>query len=204
MINGISRWYKIINGTRCISRNIWLLSRSKNNSKPNVRGLSNDYSIKSRTTVGALPFLRLFFVVVYRISRPFANEIVRRTQENKVFRDYVFIPLGKSLHWMDVKVRLRLLNLGGLTIMPKIDDKKAIELGSQLLLEFLVVLIFSAIVTYEYNKSLHKEEEKERKRKQDFNIIKDSIENLDMVVKKQSLQTEKLALFLNDIRIIVT
>ena len=136
-----------------------------------IRYYSSDTSSRLRSTVSSLPLLRLGFQVIYRISRPLADRIVQKAQQNKLFSDYVCIPLGKGLHWADVKIRLRLLDLKGLNIVPPIEDKKAAELGSQLILEFIVILIFSAIVVFEYNRTLQKEEKKDDKRKQDFKVF---------------------------------
>ena len=193
----------MVNSIRYISKRVCSISKSRIDTIQCVRELSNDLSSRGRTVIGAFPLVRLVFVVVYRITRPFANEFVRRAQENKIFREYVFIPLGKTLNWMDVKIRLRALNLGKLTFMPKIDEKKAVDLGSQLILEFVVLLIFSAIVIYEYNKSSLKEQEKERKRKDEFNEIKDSLEDIQSVVDKQSMQVIKLGYFLKSIQDLV-
>ena len=97
------------------------------------------------------------------------------------------------LHWADVKIRLRLLDLRGLNIIPPIEDKKAAEMGSQIILEFIVILIFSAIVVFEYNRTLHKEEKKDNKRKQDFNEIRSTIEQLEKNLELQSTQLETLS-----------
>ena len=165
-----------------------------------IRYYSSDTSSRLRSTVSSLPLLRLGFQVIYRISRPLADRIVQKAQQNKLFSDYVCIPLGKGLHWADVKIRLRLLDLKGLNIVPPIEDKKAAELGSQLILEFIVILIFSAIVVFEYNRTLQKEEKKDDKRKQDFNEIRSTIEQLEKTLESQSTKLETVSKLMSGIK----
>ena len=165
-----------------------------------IRHYSSDTSSRLRSTVSSLPLLRLSFQVIYRISRPLADRIVQKAQQNKLFSDYVCIPLGKMLHWADVKIRLRLLDLRGLNIIPPIEDKKAAEMGSQIILEFIVILIFSAIVVFEYNRTLQKEEKKDNKRKQDFDEIQSAIAQLEKTLELQSTQLGAVGKLLNGIK----
>ena len=177
-----------------------LLTMRNSHVRSIIRHYSSDTSSRLRSTVSSLPLLRLGFQVIYRISRPLADRIVQKAQQNKLFSDYVCIPLGKMLHWADVTIRLRLLNLKGLNFIPPIEDKKAAEMGSQIILEFIVILIFSAIVVFEYNRTLQKEEKKDEKRKQDFDEIQSTIETLEKIVELQSTQLDTLGKLLNSIK----
>ena len=191
----------MLTAMRALSKASRGLLTMRNNCVPLIiRYYSSDTSSRLRSTVSSLPLLRLGFQVIYRISRPLADRIVQKAQQNKLFSDYVCIPLGKGLHWADVKIRLRLLDLKGLNIVPPIEDKKAAEMGSQLILEFIVILIFSAIVVFEYNRTLQKEEKKDNKRKQDFNEIQSTIEELEKTIELQSTQLETLSKLLSCIK----
>ena len=186
---------------RALSKVSQRLLTIRNNCVPSIiQHYSSDTSSRLRSTVSSLPLLRLGFQVIYRISRPLADRIVQKAQQNKLFSEYVCIPLGKGLHWADVKIRLRLLDLKGLNIVPPIEDKKAAELGSQLILEFIVILIFSAIVVFEYNRTLQKEEKKDDKRKQDFNEIRSTIEQLEKTLESQSTQLETVSKLMSGIK----
>ena len=81
--------------------------------------------------VGAFPLAKLGFVLVKQISKPIANGIANRARKSKTFRDYVCIPVAQFFHWYDVKVRMRALQLGKVSSVPKLDEKKAIETGAQ-------------------------------------------------------------------------
>ena len=81
--------------------------------------------------IGAFPLAKLGFVLVKQISKPIANGIANRARKSKLFRNYICIPVAQLFHWYDVKVRMRVLNLGKVSNVPKLDEKKAIETGSQ-------------------------------------------------------------------------
>lgn len=79
--------------------------------------------------VGAFPLFKLGFLVVKQISKPIANALARRAKSSRIFREYVCIPVAQMFHWYDVKVRMRILNLGKVTTIPKLNEEKAIETG---------------------------------------------------------------------------
>jgi hypothetical protein len=66
-----------------------------------------------------------------QISKPLANSITSRARKSRVFRDYFCIPIAQFFHWCDVKIRWKILHLGKVQNVPKLDEKKAIETGAQ-------------------------------------------------------------------------
>ena len=96
--------------------------------------------------VGAFPLAKLGFVLIKQISKPIANYIATRARKNKLFGNYVCIPVAQFFHWYDVKVRMRALNLGKVSSVAKLDEKKAIETGAQVNYVFLDFHVFSNIV----------------------------------------------------------
>ena len=186
------------------TKSIWILPKSKFHFSLITRNSLSDFSSRSRTALGSFPLIRLVFQVVYRVARPFANEMVLRAQKNVIFREYLCIPLGRAIHWMDIKVRMRILNLGKLNLVPKIDDKKAMDLGAQLLLEVIVIIIFSVIVIYQYNESVEKEEKKDEKRKEHFKEVEENINEIEQAVNDSNSQIKEVQNLLNSIRPLVT
>ena len=87
--------------------------------------------------------------------------------------------------------------------MPKIDDKKAMDLGAQLLLEFIIVMIFSVIVVYQYNESVQKEEKKDAGRKNEFNEVMENIRQIELLSKNNQKYIDELNSLLNAIRPLV-
>ena len=47
---------------------------------------------------------------------------------------------------------MRILNLGKVTKVPKLDEKRAIDIGVQLLSEFTIFVIAAGILMFEYNR----------------------------------------------------
>ena len=81
--------------------------------------------------VAAFPLAKLGVLVIKQISKPLANSIARRAKASDFFKKGIVLPLAQIFHWADVKVRMRILHLGKVTKVPKLDEKKAIDTGSQ-------------------------------------------------------------------------
>ena len=83
--------------------------------------------------IGAFPLVKLGILLVKQISKPIANGVASRAEKSKAFRNYVCIPIAQLFHLYDVKVRMRVLNLGKVSKekVPKLNEKKAIETGAQ-------------------------------------------------------------------------
>ena len=97
-----------------------------------------------------------------------------------------------------------MLNLGRLNLVPKIDDKKAMDLGAQLLLEIIVLIIFSLIVIYQYNESVEKEEKKETKRKNDIEELTKDINQIECAINKNKTHMTELNMLLDSMRPLVS
>lgn len=102
--------------------------------------------------VGAFPLFKLGFLVIKQISKPIANGIARRAKASPIFKDYICIPTAQLFHWYDVRVRMRMLNLGKATAVPKLNEAKAIETGAQLLSEVIILGVGTAILFLEYRR----------------------------------------------------
>ena len=61
-------------------------------------------------------------------------------------RRFIVLPPARLYHFYDVKMRMRLRNLGkGVTAVPELTEEKAVELGSQLAAEMVFMGVASAI-----------------------------------------------------------
>ena len=130
--------------------------------------------------VAAFPLAKLGVLLVKQVSKPIAAAVSRRAKKSPFFRNYVCIPVAQGFHLFDVKVRMRqgakfhkrekkstprlvfrILNLGKVTKVPKLNEDKAIEEGAQLLSEIVILSIAAGLVTFEYRRSSEKEEAKQ-------------------------------------------
>jgi len=60
------------------------------------------------------------------------------------------MPPAQFYHWMDVNVRMRMLNLGKPKDVKKLDENAAIELGADLLGETIIFVVAATTLTMEY------------------------------------------------------
>ncbi len=72
---------------------------------------------------------------------------------------------------------MRMLNLGKATNVPKLNEDKAIETGSQLLSELIFIAIVSVWLTYEFRKSSEKEEAKQLKADRERQTLSEQVSN---------------------------
>ena len=84
-----------------------------------------------KNMVAAFPAAKLGLLVIKQITKPLANSIAKRAAKSPFFRNYLCIPTANFFHHFDVKVRMRILNLGKVSKVKKLDEKKAIDTGAQ-------------------------------------------------------------------------
>jgi hypothetical protein len=87
-----------------------------------------------------------------------------------------------------------MLNIGGkVTKVPKLNEAKAIEQGSEILSEVIILSIAAAILIYEYNRSKEKEDAKELAKTQEAERIKNKIFEMEFKQDKQTTQIRELS-----------
>jgi hypothetical protein len=142
----------------------------------------------------AFPVAKLGFLLIKQIAKPIAKSIAAEAKKYRIFREYVCIPIAQAFHWYEIKMKMNMLNIGGkVTKVPKLNEAKAIEQGSEILSEFIILSIASAILIYEYSRGREKEEIKEAGLQQERDRIKNKIFELEFRVEKQSTQIRELA-----------
>eukprot|EP00092_Neocalanus_flemingeri_P088069 GFUD01111239.1.p1 GENE.GFUD01111239.1~~GFUD01111239.1.p1 ORF type:complete len:314 (+),score=96.66 GFUD01111239.1:49-990(+) len=143
----------------------------------------------------AFPVAKLGFLLVRQVSKPLAKSVAARAKKSPFFRDWVCVPVAQLFHFYEVKMKMRALNLGTgkVTKVPKLTEAKAVEQGSEILSEAIIITIASTILIYEYNRSKEKDDAKEVKLKADRESIKNKIFELELKVEKQSTQIRNLA-----------
>lgn len=143
--------------------------------------------------VAAFPVAKLGFLLVKQVSKPIAKRIAERAKKSPFFANWVCIPTANLFHWYEIKLKLRMMNMGSkVTKVPKLNEAKAIEQGSEILSEFTILFIAGAILVYEYNRSSEKEEAKEERLKQDRLSLKNRIVELELKVERQTIQIKSL------------
>jgi len=141
----------------------------------------------------AFPLAKLGFLAIKQISKPLANAVANRGRKSKFFRNFIVLPVAQLFHFLDVKVRMRILNLGKVTKVPKLDEKKAIDTGSQLLSEFVILSVGAGILLFEYRRQGEKEEVKQAEIEQEKRDLRDQVDRLAITMEKQSAQLNEMS-----------
>jgi len=82
--------------------------------------------------------------------------------------------------------------LGKAKTIPKLNEEKAIETGAQLLSEFIIMSVASAVIVYEYRRSSEKESIKQAEIEREKEIIEDKVMALEMTVAEHRAQLTEL------------
>jgi len=142
-----------------------------------------------------LPLLKLGFLLVKQASKPLSKRIAAGARQSNLFKNYVCMPIAQLYHFYEVRLKMSALKLGGgkVTKVPKLSETKAVEQGSEMLAEVIILGIASSLLIYEYNRSSEKDQAKEAKLKADREMIKTKIFELENKMEQQSMQIRSLA-----------
>ena len=103
----------------------------------------------------AFPLAKLGFLAVKQISKPLANAVANRGRKSKFFRNFVILPVAQFFHFLDVKVRMRILNLGKVTKVPKVRTNRKIFINQcQLSYKMFTCSTYSELVKFQDKKSM--------------------------------------------------
>ncbi|KAH9496177.1 hypothetical protein Btru_012209 [Bulinus truncatus] len=138
------------------------------------------------------PLIKLGYLAIRQISKPIANAIKRRAKNSPFFRKYICMPPAQFYHWCEVNIQLRLMGLGKNKNFQRMPDKDAIELGGEMLGEFIVFGLACLVVIAEYQRGSRKEAAKEEKARQEMESIHKKLETLFSITDVQELQIRDL------------
>ena len=114
-----------------------------------------------------LPLANLGLLVVKQAAKPFAKLIAAEARQHRLFRDWICVPVAQKYNFLEKVVKVRAMRgdsamkLGRVTKVPKLDEARAVELGSELLSELIVLSISVSTALVLYNINASKEVEKE-------------------------------------------
>lgn len=159
---------------------------------------------------GAFPLVKLAALAVRQIAKPLANAMKARAKTSPFFRNYVCMPPAQFYHWMDVNVRMRMLNLGKPKDVKKLDENAAIELGADLLGETIIFVVAATTLTLEYirqsrnsAKAAAELEERWQRAEQKIDHLEQSLLKVTEGLEKQS-QKGVLPTALQEARVLLT
>ena len=145
---------------------------------------------------GAFPLIKLGALAVRQIAKPLANSIKSRAKKSPFFRDYVCMPPAQLYHWLEVNVKMRMLNRGKPREVAKLDQNTAIELGADLLGEFIIFTVAATTLTLEYMRQSRNSAKAAADLEERWNKVETKITTLEETINQHNqiltLLTEKL------------
>ncbi|CAO1425689.1 unnamed protein product [Diamesa tonsa] len=152
--------------------------------------------------VGLFPVAKLGVLFIKQISKPIANLIKTRAKNHPFFSKYVCMPPAQFYNFMEVKTKMWAMNLGKPTNIPQLTEAMAIDLGANLLGEFIIFAIGAGILVLEYQRQARKETLKEEMVLQEKYELVATLNELAFQVERQDTQIRELSRILaeNDSR----
>lgn len=141
---------------------------------------------------GAFPLVKLGALAFRQIAKPLANQIKIRAKSSPFFRDYVCMPPAQLYHWIEVNVKMRMLNLGKPREVQKLNQNAAIELGADLLGEFIIFGAAVVTIVAEYVRQANKSAKEAAELEARWNGVENRIGELEYLVNKQCNDIQEL------------
>lgn len=135
-----------------------------------------------------------------QISKPIANLLKTRAKNSPFFRNYVCMPPAQFYNWVEVKTRMWALNLGKASVVPPLNEAQAIELGANLLGEFIIFAIGAGLLLLEYQRSSRKEALKEAMVEQEKAELNAYINELAFKMERQDAQLREMERMIGALR----
>ncbi|XP_022193242.1 putative OPA3-like protein CG13603 [Nilaparvata lugens] len=142
--------------------------------------------------VHAFPLAKLGSLLLRQVSKPIANFLKERAKQHPFFRTYLLMPPAQFYNWCEVKMKMYALNLGKPVTVARLNEATAIDLGGDILGEFIVFFIAGAILTNEYVKQMRKEADKKEASQQEMNQLMDTIRDLNLQLEMQAVEIQEL------------
>ena len=137
----------------------------------------------------AFPLAKLGVLLVKQISKPLAKRFANRAKKHRLFRDWVCVPIGQMFHYCEARVKLASLDVvlkRKVVKVPRLSEKDAIEQGSNILSEALILATAIAILVYEYKKSREEKREEEEIKSTERELLKSKLFDLETNIERQS------------------
>lgn len=149
--------------------------------------------------LGAFPAAKLGALLLRQVSKPIANFVKERAKQSPVFRSYVCMPPAQFYNWCEVKMKMYFMNLGTAGKVKPLSETMAIELGSNLLGEGIIFVVAAALLLFEYNRQVRKEQAKEEVRLQELEDLYSTLRDLDLRTEQHNAELRRLTYLVDDL-----
>ncbi|XP_046849283.1 optic atrophy 3 protein homolog [Xenia sp. Carnegie-2017] len=149
--------------------------------------------------VAGLPLFKLASLAIKQAAKPVANVIKRGAKESDIFKKYLCYYPGQVYHRLDFHIRMRLMGLKGKIDVDPLKETAAVDLGAEILGEVVVFSIGVAVLYAEYRRQKRAESREEDKHLKNFHNLQTKVDELEMCLKHQNEEIEKVHRILNNI-----
>ncbi|XP_023334297.1 optic atrophy 3 protein homolog isoform X2 [Eurytemora carolleeae] len=141
------------------------------------------------------PLSKLAFMYVKKVAQPIASRIARKAEKDNWFKTYICLPPANLYHFYEAKIKFKVMNIGRTRIskVPKLNEKAAIELGSNLCAEFIIMSVASILALHEVRKYKAREIEVEERLNKETKDLRENIESLNRIIQTQNQDIETLS-----------
>ena len=171
--------------------------RMKSACKLSPRGFDS-IKLHSFGLVGMLPLIKLGYLFIRTIAKPFSSGI-KRYAKNHQSLNHFFISVAQAYHRSEVKMRRRLnikaTNLTHLSTIKPLDRERAIELGASFVAESIVFILAGSVLLIDQIQSRTKESERRLSVDEKINSLISSIKGIESKLEDFEKQHEKFKVF---------
>ena len=155
-------------------------------------------SLHTSMGLGTFPLTKLGFILLQQITHPIVRKIVAQTKVNKILHNYCCIPIAQAFYRCDVRIRFRYVphNLGGsINKIPRLDDKKAINIGAYIITEIFILLSIVTVAFVEYSKYVENDMAQQKQLKNEQRQFCKRLKKLETEICQNSAQLTELLQF---------
>ncbi|KAH8383387.1 hypothetical protein KR009_008408 [Drosophila setifemur] len=149
--------------------------------------------------IGIFPAAKLGVLAIKQISKPIANVIKSNAKSSPFFRKYICMPPAQFYNWVEVKTKMWALNMGGRSVnVPPLNEAMAIELGANLLGEFIIFSIGAGLLIFEYSRQVIKENKKNEQTQIEKMQLTNTLTEMNFRLERQDAQIREMTRVLAD------
>ncbi|KAH8268008.1 hypothetical protein KR018_005961 [Drosophila ironensis] len=150
--------------------------------------------------IGVFPAAKLGVLAIKQISKPIANVIKSNAKSSPYFRKYICMPPAQFYNWVEVKTKMWALNMGGKSVnVPPLNEAMAIELGANLLGEFIIFAIGAGLLIFEYSRQTIKENKKTELAQTEKMQLTNMLTEMNFRLERQDAQIREMTRVLADL-----
>ncbi|XP_034485886.1 putative OPA3-like protein CG13603 [Drosophila innubila] len=149
--------------------------------------------------IGVFPAAKLGVLAIKQISKPIANVLKSNAKSSPFFRKYICMPPAQFYNWVEVKTKMWALNLGRPVTVPPLNEAMAIELGANLLGEFIIFAIGAGLLIFEYSRQVMKENKKNEAFQMEKMQLTNTLTEINFRLERQDAQIREMTRVLADL-----